>query len=969
MTPEQWLEEATKRLSQKVEPISEEATKGINPILETVLGGTGLGIGGKAFYDINKVDKLLNNWEANINAARDFSSKQLPHFEELYDSAKGYSKVKTALNPEAAERLLSAYTGGASALAKNRVLGIKGSDWMRLKLIPDVWTLGKLQVKRNIADSLWIHRASSGASQDVLDNLAGKVDDLDKQIASAKQNIFGQSNHYKLFANNDLQGKLNKHMLDTYKWSGVFTPKRGEHLQHWINSTHLTGAEEAALRAEYKSIPETVKALDEALANGKANRETVAHLKEILLGGKGNPTLSEYVASANLHGRPGVVDSNKAISGLFDTYKGVVKKVSRGGKYMAGLAALAGLAGVAHGIFKSGSKKEEEDKARKLKLMGGVAATGTGAKNGAKALRQLIDSLHNPNLDLGITYGDWPAIGAGHKGPAKNIRKIIERAIDKLPDNDLLKKINILEVVRNAKGLDTTNAFRKFNMLVNTGLGLGRPGAGETWDHYEDIEHAKKVQKPQSYRAYLTDAVRGYSQGATQAEALLSGSLSQYNPSTGAWDLKKVRGKNFNWLDDAKMWTWGDASDEAYSFDRRRNRIHLSGEPGQIATLTPLVDPDFLAKAKGMTSKDGWLNIVDDYASGAKGNLSPVERDSLKRIVDHARAGKTVITIAGSGRGDYMFGRAIPLLEAIQRKGGAAKDVMIAPLMGDYIAKNDQATAKAVKLMNGLDSRVTAFGKLPGELYGALQALGINMGSTGTLAATESGLTGALNIIPDEWGDANDNHKPLRLGRKALQTALNGGTPTDFGEVHLDEWNRGNKMVAHGNFSQKANPSFMSVSRQTDENVMKAWDKILNDKVFKSPDLVGLDAAGKTAIKDALRQNAFNADAVVDLINDPNALKAKLDAARQAADYSISQAELGQARLVDDVMRTMKKNVRWQRLKAFGRVGASAGMLGLGATALANSFLPGSKNDAGKVGDLWRLAAEASANKGSAPSA
>lgn len=969
MTPEQWIEEATKRLSQKAAPIPEEVTKGINPILETALGGAGLGIGGKAFYDINKVDKLLNNWEANINAARDFSSKQLPHFEELYDAGKGYSKVKTALSPEAAERLLSAYTGGASDLAKSRVLGIKGGDWMKLKLTPDAWDLGKLRVRRNIVDSLRIHRAASGASQDVLDDLAAKITDLDKQIDAAKHNLFGQNEHYKLFRDSKIQGQLNKHMLDTYKWSPMFDSARGQHLRYWISNTHLTGAEEAALRAEYKSIPETVKALDEALANGKANRETVAHLKEILLGGKGNPSLSEYVSLADHAGKPGVSTAPEInTKGIFDTYKGVVKKVSRGGKYMAGLAALAGLGGVLHGIFKSGSKKEEKDSARKLKLMGGVAATGTGAKKGTKALAQLIDSLHNPNLDLGITYGDWSAIGAGHKGPAKNIRKVIEKAIDKLPDNDPLKNIKILEIVRRANGLDTTNAFRKYNMLINTGLGLGRPFAGESWDHVEDIEHAKKVQKPQSYRRTLTDAVRGYKEGATAEEHLLYGTSEQYDQNAGKNVKRIAPGKKFNRWDDAKMWTWGSPSSESYSFDNRHKRIHLSGEHGQIATLTPLVDPDFLAKAKGMASKEDWLKIVDDYAAGTKGNLTPAEKASLKRIVDHVRAGKTFISMAGSGRGDYMFGRTIPLLEAMQRKG-VSGDVLIAPLMGDYVAKNTQATENAVKLMNRLDSkgRIQAFGKLPGEVYGALQALGINMGSTGTLAATEAGLTGAINVIPDAWGDGGDGYKMLQPGRKALQTALNGGKFVDFGVVQLDDWNDGNKMVAHGNYAQKANPSFMSVSRQTDENIMKAWDKMLEDKVFKSHDLVGtLDDAGKEAIRTAIRQNAFNADAVVDLINNPTELKAKLDAARAAADYSISQAELGQARLVDDVMKTMKKNVRWQRLKSFGRVGAAAGMLGLGATTLANSFLPGAKSNAGNVGDLWRLASEVSANKGKA---
>lgn len=442
---------------------------------------------------------------------------------------------------------------------------------------------------------------------------------------------------------------------------------------------------------------------------------------------------------------------------------------------------------------------EASDTLRALEAAGGGAAAATGAVTGKSALQRLIESIRNPNRDIGFTYGDWSQIGAGHKTPAQNIQKILQRAIDNLPEGDPNKKIRMFDIRRTAEGLERTNLGRNLNMLYNTGLGLGRPGAGAEWTAAYDRELAKELGKTQSIRRYMTDLPSGGSVGATGTEeGLLRGEMNG----------KRIGGKR---VLDNKLITYGSDNPEDYPDFIRKKRLHVGNTHGG----SPFIDPDYVDSLKKINSKDKVLGRLEEYVSGKREGLTPEARKSLSDVLARVKSGQKLVTIAGSGRGDYMAGRLIPSLESADRFGLGRGKVTFAPLLANYVPGSPEATSQVGQAFAKMDphGRVVPFGRLPGDAYAALQRLAdTNMASTGTMAISEAANNGNLNAIPRNWNDLNSSGWDRMNAKKDIIRGLTG-KDVDPGMVNLDSWNRGNiDHMIDGNRSQLPNRAFLETN-------------------------------------------------------------------------------------------------------------------------------------------------------------
>lgn len=611
-----------------------------------------------------------------------------------------------------------------------------------------------------------------------------------------------------------------------------------------------------------------------------------------------------------------------------------------------------------------GTPSEESDAAarRLLGLLEASAGSGITTFAGSNAIdsaKQLIaDQKKIPNLNVGFSYGVLPEIGDGHKAPANNIRQILERYVAKLPEGHELKGkiirdangnpvlneygfakreggIQFEDLVHKAHGI-TPNHAKDYNIIYNTGLGQAVPHQLHSPNTFHNKEYASDIAKlvkgnAQTIKNYVTDTPYINAKGLPQMGATAGPGFSD--------DLFRLQGHGYGYLTDQDVLGYGKIPTDMQDLFMHRPLL-----PGKFKNLapdvvgTPFINPATLDNMNKYVTRDEKLGRLKELID-AWDPKDVANRDKVSKIYDAIKKGKRVVTIAGSGRGDYVGNRTLHLLDSLDRLG--VNNVEVVPLMGGYTGSKTLHADDRAHLIDSLakadtKGRVTSFGRLDNEAYTLLQQLSdINMATSGQMGVSEAANAGNLQILPEEWMDSgmkgqhadmqkfqrnvwNDilrknGRKPATTGSAAnfLEAwgAMGGSTP------QLSDWNGGTLQQYHKvmpdvfkqikNYKGDVRPGVAQYYRNwgaSDDSINMLKQKIDTDYVA---DL--LRDANKGTLAE-LNRKAFDAAA---------ANRAKLTAAHDA--------------LAEDMVSTIKNNISKPKLKALpGLVGNTLGA-GIGA--------------------------------------
>lgn len=470
-----------------------------------------------------------------------------------------------------------------------------------------------------------------------------------------------------------------------------------------------------------------------------------------------------------------------------------------------------------------------------------------------------------PNKNIGITYGEMsgpyglPDIGGGHRGPAKALKSILEDAV--VDPKSPLYGYNLDEIVRNKAGIVHAGP-KAYNTVLDTGLGLfTEPGGfwqGETRTHKAEVPLGIKTQ---SRMHLLTDAMA--------KDRLHRGGATEYFRPKKFLDylgLGPITSRH-HYLG------YGDNFERAAQLKGYRSGFLGSLLPQQYTRLaeglTPAVNKDVLDIIANPQTRE---QIMDSLYK----NYQKTNPELANRIKDLSTSGKRIVTISGSGRGDYVAARARELAEAL-RKGGV-KDVTIAAQLAG--AFDDP---KQMQLLKDFPEILT-FGKMPLKDFVNLQrASDLHLGSSGTSSIAESLLQDKPFGVPKDWGFRRWYHggggshitenTPADIHAKFMKML---GYDPKHGQTEVTTWNRGNLQYAH-----------------------------------KRPGVFAADTA----------------DDIIRVLKDPSLMASLTSGAKTRAAEEMAKLTQGRKNLLDTVIKEVARNNRLSKLKGLGLVGLGGATL------------------------------------------
>ena len=899
-----------------------------------LVAGGGLSLGGSAAIDqfLSNNIKKLNTWENRTK--------------ELWSAAPYKSRITgkyLQVSPELADKLLDTYVNSANHLASRSVGPFKlGNIIGEARLLPET-----------------------------IKNLFG-----------TGANIEGDRQHYRMFSDPAAdKGKLKAHMLDVAKETdfidGTYRHSMRQAYNALPETTRATITDSSSIADKYKNF---IKNKDKA---------GIDYLENFILGSSDLHPGAARLVGGGIIGKidpsTGKLSQEVLHSGFAKNYMHNLKKplrIIRGGNKFAagakGATMLLGLFGLGkytgsalasstpkNTILKEASVKEDND-ALLNQLLGMAELSGAGgftAISGdmlANKIKDLLEARKKaPNLNVGFNYGHLPEIGDGHKAPSAHIRQILERYIAGLPDGHELKG----EIIRDANGKPVLNEYgfakrkggvqfndlvlrtggispehaKDYNIIYDTGLGAAVPGQhidqenlgikGTTKKY--GFDNAKKLKGDVgTIKRYVTDTPGMYTVGNIDLPnygAAVSG--PGFSEDVNIFG-NKLRGHGFGIFTPQEVIGYGKIRDNV------KARSFFPFIPGEIKNIapdvvgTPFINPGTLDNMNKYTTREQKLGRLSELIDNWTGDADT--KIKLSKIRDAIKNGKRIVTIAGSGRGDYVGNRTAHIIDSLDRLG--VDNVEVVPLMGGYTgAKNLSATDRAnlISSLEGADKkgRITAFGRLNNEPYTLLQQLSdINMATTGQMGVSESASAGNLQFIPETWNDAGPElHKKI----KEYQTRAWTDILTEKGKKPAP------KGVNYSDIFDASTPELSAWNGSTLANFPED-----HPDVFKR--LKMYDGGLRSGVADFLRNwgisddtlkyhnQRIDTDPIAELLMDKN--KGQLEElsrkAFDAAKANRDRLPAAHRALAEDMVNTLKANVRKQRIKALP--GAVGGALGTG---------------------------------------
>lgn len=448
------------------------------------------------------------------------------------------------------------------------------------------------------------------------------------------------------------------------------------------------------------------------------------------------------------------------------------------GKLGRGMGVLGMLLGTGTALY--GLRNMQRQHTKLAQAVSGDDAIGAAAGLGGLGLGAAgIHTIRRP-LDVGVTWGEAPDWGDGHKGPGNELHRILKERAD--TDGFRLTKavrgsdrtVTPLQASR-FQGQDSMRPVRgrKFDVLFDTGMGAGvpprwaglggKPTPSSVWDALN-----RPTARMGGYVSYMTDVPPGKPVGFDSA------GRGMYSRGTGA--LSMLRAKFTPSLLQDTVLSYGPpslAQDNPTVINKRTSGL-----------ATPLIRQDAIDAIAGGGGKQG---VIRDLLA------SPGVSDQSKALLrDLPASGKRVLVISGSGRGDQVALKALRTQQYLVRNGLTDK-VQVVALLG-----NSPKYTPYAQLVNKVPG-IISVGFVDNKLFTRLPMLGdLHWGSTGTSSLFESlasPVPFAQTRNANKWRDIEvrmvNKHGPELAARG--MTAPQSGT---LGHIDLDQWNRGNKMLA-----------------------------------------------------------------------------------------------------------------------------------------------------------------------------
>lgn len=535
----------------------------------------------------------------------------------------------------------------------------------------------------------------------------------------------------------------------------------------------------------------------------------------------------------------------------------------------------------------------------------GFASVIPTALGGALAASGVND-LRSP-LDVGVSYGTMPRIGAGHKTPANSIIELLSEISTK----GGVPAFNLHRAERNDAGwVDPRVTSRAYDGMIDTGLGayVSR-GVGQNYSPF--VENAFGDNPAGGREASPHSAPRVRHGGLMSIQTDL-GTLGM--PGNSAASVRHAGGVIGNIKDRALRVLTGTA-DSFVSYDpkpellqsnplMRRMSFKHTGDHG-FPTLTPTALTT-LKSLRGV-SRD---TLIGEMLADKSLALPPDTRKLLENI-----GGKRVLAITGSGRGDNVAYRALRAQQELAARGLTDKWQVVAAL-GDSAAYNPLARQAAV------NPNILTFDKLPQRYYIGLPGKAdVHLASSGTSALMESLGTDSLLAF----------HKN--------QNAV-----------------KGRELAALGSFEHN-NPQGGDFSLKNIKPHAKVWGDMPNaESVMHGIQNVDLDNWNKHNKEFAFNmpgvRSAENTKELVDMLGDESLFSSTAVAERTArADYMVNAHTKSRDNLSNILQSFLKKRRSFKNFKGTSKLVGAAGLLGAGVAPLLSSLV-GAKSDKPTLGKL-----------------
>ena len=726
------------------------------------LAATGIGLGGKALHDINKASRGLSAFDT----ARVDINARAPGLGRSIDALKQYSTH-------------------ANAMLQSKILGMHIPKHTLSTFNPIATGKYKHLAERFLhglkAEHVQWHSAPYALSDEgrlAYRNLTGReIGNVGKHIREPLNAVRQAREHYELFQHGTPEHGF-KHLYDT-----LITELPSEHKAKLGNKVwEQINAKEIFSPGNYVSSllkaapdPEAKKILTDALHSAASKN---------MMG----PTsaAADYVRIGRQHLIPG--------------YRGIV-----------GFGVGASLMPLMNRILNKRMDKHADDSSG---FAQGTALTAGGLGASFKGLKHIISPV-----DVGVTWGEHPDFGGGHKGPGKALRDILVRQ----QSNKALPRYRLTEAVRGERNsINPAQATylrgeqtgirsvlgRKFDLLFDTGMGSGVPD----WAHDPEVAGRSgmsrvlyNAQKPGArlggHVAYVTDV--------PAFGTVMTGNSAGKGRATRGLGVAEMLRRNFA-SDKLKDTIVGYGPDK-----------HVKSNPELIThrvsqTATPLTNQ---AAIDNIAKNVGKQQVLSELLTDPAANLSDKTRTLLSGLPNN---GKRVLVVSGSLRGDAVALKALRLQKFLEKSRMTDK-VQIVALLGNSATRTPYA-AEALAHGNiatiGLVQSPKLFSRIP--LIGDM-----HLGSTGTSSMYESLASPVPYMFSPHQGSEHLNNTRTRQGWRdyetrslgltnkgnheawdagKLQRVVNSGLAKDtesakhvvrgLGNIHLDEWNEGNKQLA-----------------------------------------------------------------------------------------------------------------------------------------------------------------------------
>jgi hypothetical protein len=934
-----------------------------SPVALTV-AGLGTVAGGKGLYDAQVLANDLDEWEASADALKD----RIKPYTQKEPSSK-YKALQTTVKD--AQEVFDNYYDHGHKILNRRVLGIPVHRLTSLADTP-------------------ASRITVGADDDKVGALDAIGDKVKKLINGAE--------HYNVYADNSPGAKgraLRHHIKDILS-----------RLKHTEDDLFANRPDRPVQFAELSDASKKIIANADTLDDMRSALARLRRDSELLTPDAVDKGLDFFDQSILGHASQGsglaeLVNGSKYVDGHTQEYIRHGRKALT--RMRGGFGALAGLGALALGVGGYGALKKEasllnrEDSlsdAGKDALLAALSGGSLGA--GAIMTPELINgtkALFGPdNHNIGFTYGKWGDIGEGHETPARNIKRLFtdEKTYKRLglSEDELaqLKKIKTYDIQRTLQGVNPDAPLPKnFNAVFDTGLGLGRldvgapngdgiwsPNNGSTVGYYRGENNRRRVGdgvwRDMGYsggQRRLVDQAKGLNIDTTYHWLTDVPHSGSFGASMTGDDFEFLKGRRGNVAITYGPEEASAAMDKALLSRYNAKRWHLPNLP--LSPALTAESADFLQRYPNKQAAIDAIRgaLASDRSAFDRAADSTRNGDALGDILDFVQGkGKytkpgRIVTIVGSGRGDYTVERALALTEALNRKG--IDNVRVVPLLGNYVDDANLAPGEKFRLTNifadrfdKLDDRIKSLGALYGDKatgsikpYELLQMIAdVNLGSTGTSAISETAHTGALTAIPRDWMDSAGYFADIRKDTRAatirglvgdVDAKFADGTTKKLSEVpgiggkwvDLSTWNKGNINSA------LTQPGFMEILTG-DGMDNKQWHN-LNNFAKKFKGLFTTDVADPEYTNKLIRQQ-FRMDALADLLGDEDKLKTLQQRAMDAAADNMKKTTAAQKELVSGVLKNMRHNNFMNRLKGAGKMALPTALLGLGGAGLYNAM-------------------------------